>query len=205
MGITDIDDKIIAKGKELGLYDWSLIEPITRKLEDEFFKDLDELNVRRPDAVLRVTEHIQDIINYIKKLETLGFTYIIPNDGVYFNVALLGDSYGKLCAIPPSNIEQNMSSTTANVQQHQKKNWRDFALWKFTPHTQIQESYHSSDGINSHIQEEPGWMSNWGRGRPGWHIECSAMTQTYFGNYLDIHSGGVDLMFPHHTNEIAQR
>ena len=181
LGITDIDDKIIIKGRELGHKEWKDTIPMIRELENNFFKDMDALNVKRPNAILRVTDHIPQIIDFIDHLVIHDYAYITTN-GVYFDVNKLGDKYGKLCAIPPSSsLEPDNNETSI------KRNWRDFVLWK------------------ANKPDEPSWPSPWGAGRPGWHIECSAMTQAYFGNKIDIHSGGVDLQFPHHTNEIAQR
>jgi len=131
-------------------------------------------------------------------LEQLGFAYSTPR-GVYFDVKKLGSSYGKLGPIPPENMDEeeddgNLSnsssrsdSSSSDANLTGKRHWRDFALWK------------------THKLGEPAWNSPWGSGRPGWHIECSAMTHAFFGDRLDIHSGGIDLKFPHHTNEIAQR
>ena len=201
MGITDIDDKIIERAAANGLPDWLATERMVRTLETDFFDDLDSLNVRRPNAVLRVTEHIQEIINYIEKILLTGSSYITP-DGVYFSVASCGDSYLQFrelstvtddlsgqdtlktdpSAEPPTNDVSNQGTALKGY----KRDNRDFALWK------------------SAKLGEPSWESPWGPGRPGWHIECSAITHSYFGPKLDIHSGGIDLQFPHHTNEIAQ-
>lgn len=206
MGMTDIDDKIITKGIEKGFKNWSEYLPMLHQFEDSFFSDLDALNVRRPDAVLRVTNHVEDIIRFISKLEQLGFAYSTSH-GVYFDVKKLGSSYGKLGSIPPAESEETESEDVSNINNSSndnntdnissnssssahttsKRHWRDFALWK------------------TNKLGEPTWSSPWGSGRPGWHIECSAMTHAYFGDRLDIHSGGIDLKFPHHTNEIAQR
>jgi cysteinyl-tRNA synthetase len=185
LGITDIDDKIIDKSRNISTASNSAMNrmlEVARKYEDDFFDDMDKLNVLRPNAVLRVTDHIDEIINYIKGIESAGCAYI-AEDGVYFDITTFTSQhnhvYGKLdCAIPPITEEQQTKSG--------KRSPRDFALWKFSK------------------PDEPQWSSPWGLGRPGWHIECSAMTNSYFGQTFDIHSGGVDLKFPHHTNEIAQ-
>ena len=204
MGITDIDDKIIERAASNGLPDWLATERMVRGLENDFFDDLDSLNVRRPNAVLRVTEHIQEIIQYIEKILLAGSSYITP-DGVYFSVASCGDSYlqfressavsndlsgletTETIKTDPSagSLTNDVSNLASDLKGYKKDN-RDFALWK------------------SVKLGEPSWDSPWGPGRPGWHIECSAITHSYFGPKLDIHSGGIDLQFPHHTNEIAQ-
>ncbi len=226
MGITDIDDKILTKAKDKGFQAWPEIVSMVRGLEEDFFADMDALNVRRPDAVLRVTEHVNDIIDYVQVLQQKGHAYTAAN-GVYFDVAQVSTSYGKLGSLPqsstssspppplssPSLLESELilspstsqlpstatsisTSTSTSTEQSDgereevevgiKRDKRDFALWK------------------SVKAEDVGWESPWGRGRPGWHIECSAVTHAYFGSSLDMHSGGVDLKFPHHTNEIAQ-
>jgi cysteinyl-tRNA synthetase len=186
MGITDIDDKIIDKAKSEGLIHWEQMQGFARVLEQSFFADMDRLGVARPDVVLRVTEHIDAIIAYVQGIEQKGHAYQTP-DGVYFDMNSFKASsghYGKLSSLPPQDETQEATSTI--IGKSEKRNPRDFVLWK------------------SAKPGEPSWASPWGPGRPGWHIECSAMTHSYFGERLDVHSGGVDLKFPHHTNEIAQ-
>jgi len=178
MGMTDIDDKIVHRARERET-DW---KHMARHYESSFFYDMEALNVKAPDTVLRVTEHIDDIILYIEKIISEGKAYS-TNTGVYFDVSSTANSYGKLGNIPVREMENN------DVSLHGKRDPRDFALWKF---------------INNADSTEVFWESPWGRGRPGWHIECSAMSHAYFGHGVDIHSGGIDLRFPHHTNEIAQ-
>lgn len=206
MGITDIDDKIIAKGKQKGFSSWSEMQDMTRGLEDDFFFDMDRLNVRRPDAVLRVTEHIEEIIAYVSNLVQLGHAYV-SEDGVYFSVSSMGGEYDKFGLNRPKPADVTTVVNTNEEEQeelipepivydassHCKRDQRDFALWKLATN----KSGWSDDA-------GPSWASPWGPGRPGWHIECSAMTHAYFGPHIDIHSGGVDLKFPHHNNEIAQ-
>ena len=203
MGVTDVDDKIIARAQATGFREWHDMERMVRGLEDDFFADLDALHVRRPTAVLRVTEHIPDIIRYIEAILRAGRAYVAP-DGVYFDVVACGDAYlhfkerglpGMATARP---LDADAASEQAPLPSDEaepagapgsfKRDPRDFALWK----------------VLKRPGEEPGWASPWGLGRPGWHIECSAVTHAYFGPRLDLHSGGVDLKFPHHTNEVAQ-
>ena len=199
MGVTDIDDKIIERAANNGLEGWPETEVMVRCLEKEFFDDLDALNVLRPDAVLRVTEHIEEIIIYIQQILASGRSYVTP-DGVYFSVPSCGDAYlqfqespvsAEICS-PDTHTDIASQTPTEAESNHRlppighKRDRRDFALWK------------------SVKQGEPSWESPWGPGRPGWHIECSAITHSYFGPKMDIHSGGIDLQFPHHTNEIAQ-
>lgn len=196
MGVTDIDDKIIQKAKLLinscdqvdvsNKIQQSYLE-IARKYEFEFFEDMRALNVLHPDAMLRVSEHIDDIIHYIEKIESNGYAYQIA-DGLYFDYEAFQKKYeyGKLGNIPPISSCTNDNVEVNVIGKLNKRNARDFVLWKTSK------------------PDEPSWPSPWGEGRPGWHIECSAMTNSYFGSILDIHSGGIDLKFPHHTNEIAQ-
>ena len=219
MGITDIDDKIIAKGKSKSLHTWLEMQAMVRGLEDDFFKDMDRLNVLRPDAVLRVTEHIPDIIAYITRLVELGSAYV-TEDGVYFDFSSQKNAYDKFgvahverdgddnsditTPTTPSVDTVTHSASSApsayvdSTTKHSKRHYRDFALWKLHHHTAD-----ASNQTTNSVQECV-WDSPWGPGRPGWHIECSAMTHALFGDHIDIHSGGVDLKFPHHTNEIAQ-
>ncbi|MFV9645499.1 MAG: cysteine--tRNA ligase [Desulfobacterales bacterium] len=173
---TDIDDKIINRANELGMD--------TRVLADkyikEFYEDMDALNVERPAIEPRATDHIDQIIKVIDKLIEKGIAYRIDND-VYYAVELF-KGYGKLSGRRLKDMEAG-----ARVEIDKRKhNPFDFALWK------------------SSKPGEPAWDSPWGKGRPGWHIECSAMSIEYLGETFDIHGGGKDLIFPHHENEIAQ-
>ena len=223
MGMTDIDDKIIARSKTEqlpapgaapSLPPWL---QLARKYEASFLADMDALGVRRPGAILRVTEHLEEIQAYIATILRTGKAYETPS-GVYFSVARHSSppssssappagTYGKLGAIPsrskPSSSSSAQQEGEGDQDQEQrgksslsdKQDPRDFALWKRVqvPAEQGQEQ-----------SQEPCWDSPWGLGRPGWHIECSAVTHSHFGSTLDVHSGGIDLRFPHHTNEIAQ-
>jgi len=173
---TDIDDKIIKRAKEENL-SW---KEVAEKYIREFYNDFDRLFMIKPDVEPRVTEHIDDIISVIKVLIEKGYAYIVDGD-VYFSVKKFNE-YGKLSK---RSTEEMLAG--ARVEPGEKKeNPLDFALWK-----------NSKEG-------EPGWESPWGRGRPGWHIECTVMSTKYLGKTFDIHGGGMDLIFPHHENEIAQ-
>jgi cysteinyl-tRNA synthetase len=188
---------------------------MTRQLEDDFFFDMDRLNVQRPDAVLRVTEHMDEIVRYVERLVGQGDAYV-SEDGVYFSVAQMKGEYdqfglnlGQSQTVDTESASTVESSAFSEVlipepivpdaPSHCKRDPRDFALWKLAKKIDT-----LGDCIDSAQFEQPHWASPWGVGRPGWHIECSAMTQAHFGPHIDIHSGGVDLQFPHHTNEIAQ-
>ncbi len=173
---TDVDDKIIKRANELGVK----TEEITEKYIREFYTDMEALNVAKADIEPRVTEHIPDIINLIQKIIDNGYAYISGGD-VYFSIDAF-PSYGKLSG---RKIDDMKAGARVEINE-QKRHPMDFALWK-----------ESKPG-------EPAWDSPWGKGRPGWHIECSAMSTKYLGNTFDIHGGGKDLIFPHHENEIAQ-
>ncbi|OQS07834.1 cysteinyl-tRNA synthetase, partial [Thraustotheca clavata] len=179
MGMTDVDDKIIATAQRLKK---SMTE-VAGAHEDAFLKDLAALNVLRASSITRVSEHIPEIIQYIETLKQNGFAYA-TSDGMYFDTVALGSEYGKL-APNAATIEDN--EVVEEGIGSEKRNARDFALWK-----------------RSKTEDEPGWESPFGRGRPGWHIECSAMTHHVLGGSIDVHSGGIDLCFPHHNNEVAQ-
>jgi cysteinyl-tRNA synthetase len=170
MGMTDIDDKIIEKAKGEGSVEWKDIEPMVRRLENNFFSDLDKLNIRRPNAVLRVSDHMDDVIGYITNLVALGHAYI-TNDGVYFSVSSAGDTYGKLGAVPPSAHlnETNIADGDYNGREA-KRDWRDFALWK------------------SAKPNEPTWSSPWGQGRATHSIIriISVIYSTYIYIYIYV-------------------
>ncbi|GAM22599.1 hypothetical protein SAMD00019534_057740 [Acytostelium subglobosum LB1] len=184
MNITDIDDKIIDRANKSGVTHTEL----SRKWEASFFEDLKALNVLPPDALTRVTEYVPEIITYVQKIISNGYAYE-SNGSVYFDTESFkkNHEYGKLEPSSVGNeklISEGEGALTVGTQD--KKNKSDFALWKV-----------SKPG-------EPEWSSPWGPGRPGWHIECSAMASDILGPNIDIHSGGEDLKFPHHDNEIAQ-
>jgi cysteinyl-tRNA synthetase len=173
---TDIDDKVIANANLLGI----TAQELADRLIDNFFADMDGLNIQRAHIYPKVTEEIQDIIEIVERLIKKGHAYQAGGD-VYFRVKSF-PRYGKLS-------HRSMDEMVAGDQGQyleNKEHPMDFALWK------------------SAKQGEPEWDSPWGKGRPGWHIECSAMSLKYLGETLDIHGGGQDLVFPHHENEIAQ-
>jgi len=173
---TDIDDKIINRAKKEGIK-W---DDVAKKYTDEYYRDMDSLGIGRADVEPKATEHIKEIIDIVKGLEDKDFAYEV-NGSVYFEVEKIAD-YGKLSKRDPEDM---LAGARVEVDER-KKNPMDFALWKA-----------SKEG-------EPSWESPWGKGRPGWHIECSAMALKHLGETFDIHGGGADLIFPHHENEIAQ-
>jgi cysteinyl-tRNA synthetase len=175
--ITDIDDKIIARANQRGIS----TSELSGKFAASYLEDMQALNVLPPDVSPRATEEVPKIIEVIRGLEEKGFAYRTPDGSVYFRVTRDSD-YGKL-----SHRTLDMMLAGARIEVgEQKEHPMDFALWKA-----------SKPG-------EPFWESPWGQGRPGWHIECTAMSMKYLGEQIDIHGGGQDLIFPHHENEIAQ-
>jgi len=180
MNITDVEDRIIAKSQEAGLS----IDDYTAKYIDALWEDFDALGCERPDIVPRATRHIPEMVSLIEKLVKTNHAY--ASDGsVYYRIASFPE-YGKLSKI---NFAGNIAGASERIDtdKYEKEDARDFALWK--------------EPAN---ETEPAWDASIGRGRPGWHIECSAMSMKYLGETFDIHAGGIDLVFPHHENEIAQ-
>ena len=172
---TDIDDKIIDRASQEKI---SALE-LAAKYTKNYFDDFDGLNIKRATLYPKATEHIEDMQNLISNLIDKKFAYVTKN-GVYFSVSKFTE-YGKLSKKNPDDL---VSGARVDIDE-EKDNPIDFALWKFS-------------------ESEPSWESQWGKGRPGWHIECSAMSLKYLGNSFEIHGGGRDLIFPHHENEIAQ-
>ena len=173
---TDVDDKIIKRGHEEGITP----EEVANKYIDEYFVDADGLGIKRASVHPRVTDNVEQIIKFVQELEEKGFAYEVNGD-VYFDTKKF-EGYGKL-----SRQNQDELEAGARIEVNdQKRHPMDFVLWK------------------SKKEGEPGWNSPWGEGRPGWHIECSVMSNRYLGETIDIHAGGQDLTFPHHENEIAQ-
>ncbi len=181
MNITDIDDKTIKRSGEEGLS----LKDFTEKYANIFFEGLDKLNIKRATLYPRATETIPQMIELIKRLEEKGFAYE-KKDGVYYDISKF-KGYGKLSKIDLSNVKTGAS---VDVDEYDKENPGDFALWKKSTPEELKRGIY--------------FESPWGKGRPGWHIECSAMSTYYLGETIDIHIGGVDLIFPHHENEIAQ-
>lgn len=173
---TDIDDKMIKRANEEGI----TVKELGDRFIEEYFKDADALNIKRADVHPRATEHIRDIVEFIKVLIEKGYAYVVDGD-VYFSARSF-PGYGKLSGQKLEELEAG-----ARVEPGEKKrDPLDFALWK------------------AKKPGEPAWPSPWGEGRPGWHIECSVMAIKHLGETIDIHGGGPDLIFPHHENEIAQ-
>jgi len=172
---TDVDDKIISRAKEQG----ESANGLSSKYIQTYFEDSDRLNIKRAANYPKATEHIEDMINLIQELVNKEFAYVSKN-GVYFRVSKFSE-YGKLSKKKTKDLE---SGVRIEVDES-KESPLDFAIWKFS-------------------DEQPNWESPWGKGRPGWHIECSAMSIRYLGKNFEIHGGGRDLIFPHHENEIAQ-
>ena len=173
---TDIDDKMINRANREGI----TVKELGDKFIAEYFKDAKALGINEASVHPKATENIDAIIDIIKKLEENGYAYNVDGD-VYFSTKKFRE-YGKLSKQPLEDLE---AGARIDVNEH-KKDAMDFALWK------------------AQKEGEPAWESPWGMGRPGWHIECSAMANKYLGETIDIHSGGQDLIFPHHENEIAQ-
>ena len=174
--ITDVDDKIIKSSNEKNIS----IKDLTTKITKSFQEDCNYLNCENPSQEPKATEHIDLMIEMISQLIKKGFAYE-NNKHVYFEVKKFND-YGKLSN---KKIEDLVAGARVEVSDN-KKNSEDFVLWKPS------------------LENEPSWDSPWGKGRPGWHLECSAMSKKFLGNEFDIHGGGIDLLFPHHENEIAQ-
>lgn len=177
MNLTDVDDKTIRGAQRENI----TLNEYTKKYIEAFFEDLKTLNIEKVEYYPRATEHIDDMIELIKKLEKNGYTYI-SEGSVYYKISRFKD-YGKLSKIDLSGIKEG---ARIEVDEYTKEDVKDFVLWK------------------ARKENEPYWDTPYGPGRPGWHIECSAMSMKYLGETFDIHTGGVDLIFPHHENEIAQ-
>src|SRR3989338_6194554 len=175
--ITDVDDKIIRRASEQGISEKELAEKYTKV----FFADCKKLGVKPSTSYPKATEHIPEMIALVQKLLENGHAYVIESAGVYYDISKFAE-YGKLSH---QSTEQLKAGARVEVEER-KHNPLDFALWK------------------SAKPDEPSWDSPWGKGRPGWHIECSVMSSNILGDEFDIHGGGIDLIFPHHENEIAQ-
>jgi cysteinyl-tRNA synthetase len=178
MNITDVDDKIIRNAAAAGVS----ISAYTARFEQAFFEDLEALRVERPEVMARATEHIPRMVELVEKLTAAGAAYQAEDGSWYFRLAAFPE-YGKLSKKDLSGMEDG---ARVDLDEYEKDSARDFALWKAAK------------------PGETSWDTAIGRGRPGWHIECSAMAMEYLGESFDLHAGGEDLIFPHHENEIAQ-
>ena len=181
MNLTDIEDKIIRSCRETG----ESLKELTGRYKQAFFDDLDSLGVERAEEYPAATDHIPEMVALIKTLESKGHTYTTPN-GVYFKLRSF-PAYGRLSHFDIDQLKDNASGRV-DSDEYALEDARDFALWK---------AWDEDDG-------DIFWDTELGKGRPGWHIECSCMSMKYLGETFDIHCGGVDLIFPHHENEIAQ-
>lgn len=180
MNITDVDDKTIRNSRKEKIP----LKKFTEKYIQAFFEDLKVLNIRPADFFPRATDHIKEMVFLIKQLLQKGFAYQSEDGSIYYNISKFKE-YGKLAKI---NIKQKKNKSRLKQDDYKKEKADDFALWK---------AWDKKDG-------DVYWETEWGKGRPGWHIECSAMSMKYLGRHFDIHTGGIDLIFPHHENEIAQ-
>lgn len=176
--ITDIHDDIIKEANKQKISSYEL----TNKFIPLYLNDMKTLNVKLASVYPRVTDHINEITDTIKTLENKGYAYKATDGSVYYDISKF-HNYGKLSGI---DVKENITGTRVNTDKYGKNEADDFALWK------------------AWKEGEPYWDSPWGKGRPGWHIECSVMSQKYLGRTFDIHGGALDLIFPHHENEIAQ-
>ncbi len=181
MNLTDVDDKTIRDSQKSG----KSLKEFTKVYEKAFLDDINAINVETPEVMPKATEHIEEMVAIVKKLLEKGIAYKAEN-GIYFSIKKFKD-YGKLSKIKVKELKEGASDRVSK-DEYDKESVNDFALWKF---------YDKKDG-------DVFWDTEIGKGRPGWHIECSAMSSKYLGERFDIHTGGVDLIFPHHENEIAQ-
>ncbi len=181
MNLTDVDDKTIRDSQAQG----KTLREFTDFYAAEFLKDFDSLRIKRPDVIVRATEEIESMIELIEKLLEKGHAYKTASGDVFFKISSF-PAYGQMAGIEASRLRANADGRLAD--EYEKEDAQDFALWK---------AYTEKDG-------DVYWDTPFGKGRPGWSLECSAMARKYLGQPIDMHIGGVDLIFPHHTNEIAQ-
>lgn len=179
--ITDIDDKIITKAAEAGMS----MQDYAKKFENEYLRDLDGLGALRPTVMPHATDHIGEILNIVADIIEKGYGYVAKNGDVYFRAKKFKE-YGKLSHLVLEDLESGNRTLRSDMAEDLKEDAADFAVWKAAK------------------PGEPYWESPYGNGRPGWHIECSAMARKHLGKTIDLHCGGQDLIFPHHENEIAQ-
>ena len=182
MNLTDVDDKTIRDSQKEN----KSLKEFTEFYSEGFFEDLKKLNILPADVFPKATEHINEMVALIEKLLEKGIAYKSEDGSIYFNIKKFKD-YGKLAHLEKQELKESASGRIIK-DEYEKENAQDFALWK---------AYDEGDG-------DVFWETSLGKGRPGWHIECSAMSMKYLGESFDIHTGGVDLVFPHHENEIAQ-
>lgn len=182
MNLTDVDDKIIARSVALG----KTIREVTEPVSEIFFRDRDFLRIQKAELYPKATDHIPEMIALVERLMARGLAYQAEDASVYFAIARF-PGYGKLSHLDTRQIR---AGARVAADDYNKEDVRDFALWKAAKPEDEQTG--------------AAWDSPWGRGRPGWHLECSAMAHKYLGDTLDLHAGGVDLIFPHHEDEIAQ-
>ena len=180
MNLTDVDDKTIKRSQELNIP----LQEFTKKYKEAFFQDLKTLNIEKAEYYPEATKHIKQMVKLIETLIKKGYAYKSTDNSFYFNIKEFKD-YGKLSKL---KLKKLIAGARVAQDEYEKESASDFALWK---------AYSKEDG-NVY------WLTSLGKGRPGWHIECSAMSMRYFGEHFDIHTGGIDNMFPHHENEIAQ-
>ena len=182
MNMTDVDDKTIRDSQKAG----KTLREFTDFYASEFLKDCATLHIQKPDIIPRATEEIPAMIDLIQNLIDKGYAYQTEKGDIYFKISMFPD-YGQMAGIDAKSLRTNADGRLT-ADEYDKENAQDFALWK---------AWNEKDGDNY-------WETPFGKGRPGWHIECSAMSKKYLGQPFDVHTGGIDLVFPHHTNEIAQ-
>jgi len=180
MNLTDVDDKTIRRSRELGIP----LDKYTQKYKEAFFEDIDTLGIERAQYYPEATKHIEEMVSLIEKLLEKGIAYRGDDGSIYYSIAKFPE-YGKLSGKKPEHL---IRGARISHDEYEKEQWADFALWK---------AWNPEDG-------DVFWETSLGKGRPGWHIECSAMSMKYLGESFDIHTGGEDNIFPHHENEIAQ-
>lgn len=183
MNITDIDDKTIRDSQKAG----QSLKTFTQKYSKAFFSDLEKMNIDKPKIICLATDNIKEMVDFIKKLRKKGFAYQGADGSIYFSLRSDKD-YGLLANLKKDNFKINAGCRLNDNDEYSKEELNDFVLWK---------AWKPEDG-------KVFWQTDLGKGRPGWHIECSVMSRKYLGDNFDIHLGGEDLVFPHHTNEIAQ-
>ncbi len=189
MNLTDVDDKTIRDSQKHK----TTLKEFTQKYTKLFFKDLQKLNIKKAEVYPKATDHIQEMVEIVQKLMKKGIAYK-AQDGIYFDISKFS-SYGKLAKLDKKGLKVG-ASNRVKLDEYDKENAQDFVLWKFWDKSDGDVFWDPSTWLGTNTEIE--------KGRPGWHIECSAMSSKYLGQPFDIHTGGVDLIFPHHENEIAQ-